>query len=248
MRRHARAALLAALLSLAWCPTLPTGRSMAPTRRLPSRSSRSSWVHRISNEDSTDTRGPCAGAQLRHHRPMGGRLAGQPGLGLNSRCAGLSGNALLLKGVLREGGGKPGPSVATEFGSCCPVSATNQAPVPAAVIVSQRWSWLTAHFNAQVALTREQHADLPSAPSSRPVRLDFGQAEFFTARLRRSETARTGRRDRAVRDNLVSMSASRGIDDQPLRSPAGVTFGFAACPIDELCARFRAIVKGRGKG
>jgi hypothetical protein len=68
----------------------------------------------------------------------------------------------LLKRVLREGSlhEKPGPSIATEFGILLPgVNDEHGTGAILTGIVSQRWDWGTAHFNAQIALTREQHAD-----------------------------------------------------------------------------------------
>src|SRR5580704_13718853 len=69
----------------------------------------------------------------------------------------------LLKAVLREGSlqEKPGPSIATEFGILLP--GINDEHGTGAVlngIASQRWDWGTVHLNAQIAVTREQHADL----------------------------------------------------------------------------------------
>ena len=67
----------------------------------------------------------------------------------------------LLKGVLREGSlqEKTGPSVATEFGILLPgVNAEHGTGAIITGIASQRWDWGTAHFNAQLALTRDQHA------------------------------------------------------------------------------------------
>jgi hypothetical protein len=72
-------------------------------------------------------------------------------------------NGFFLKRVLREGvlQEKPGPSVATEFGTLLPgINGDHGAGASAAAIVSQRWARLTAHFNAQAALTRDSHADL----------------------------------------------------------------------------------------
>jgi hypothetical protein len=74
----------------------------------------------------------------------------------------LAASEALLKGVLREGSlqEKPGPSIATEFGILVP--GVNDERGTGAIldgIVSQRWNWGTIHFNAQIALTREQHAD-----------------------------------------------------------------------------------------
>jgi hypothetical protein len=72
-------------------------------------------------------------------------------------------DAISLKGVLREGvlQGKTGPSVATEFGVLLPeINGTDGVGGNLAFIVSDRWSWGTIHFNAGVALTREQHNDV----------------------------------------------------------------------------------------
>jgi hypothetical protein len=84
-----------------------------------------------------------------------GLIAGIPGTSLVESDA-------LLKGVLREGSlqEKPGPSIATEFGLLLP--GINDQRGPGAVlngIVSQRSDWGTIHFNAQIELTRDQHAD-----------------------------------------------------------------------------------------
>jgi hypothetical protein len=75
----------------------------------------------------------------------------------------LVGNAVFLKGVLREGAlqDKPGPSVATEFGVLLP-GINDERGVGASFlgIVSQRWSWGTVHFDVGAAMTRDHHADL----------------------------------------------------------------------------------------
>ncbi|MGA7863993.1 MAG: hypothetical protein WCA23_08355 [Stellaceae bacterium] len=81
--------------------------------------------------------------------------------------AGVSGTSLveseaLLKSVLREGSlqEKPGPSIATEFGLLLPgVNDEHGTGAILTGIVSQRWDWATVHLNAQIELTREQHAD-----------------------------------------------------------------------------------------
>jgi hypothetical protein len=68
----------------------------------------------------------------------------------------------LLKGVLREGSlqEKPGPSLATEFGVLLPgINDEHGTGAILTGIASQRWNWGTLHLNAQIALTREQHAD-----------------------------------------------------------------------------------------
>jgi hypothetical protein len=100
-----------------------------------------------------------------------GLTAGVPGASLVESQA-------LLKGVLREGSlqEKPGPSIATEFGVLLP-GINDQHGTGAVLngIVSQRWDWGTVHLNAQIELTRQQHADyfldtIIEGPHDRPVR------------------------------------------------------------------------------
>src|SRR5262249_7729486 len=90
----------------------------------------------------------------------------------------------LLKGVLREGTlqEKPGPSIAPDFG--VPLPGINNHHGTGALlngIVSHRWDWGPAPLNAQVDLTRQQHADyfldsIIEGPHDWPVR---PVAEFF---------------------------------------------------------------------
>ena len=78
------------------------------------------------------------------------------------------GDALFLKGVLREGAlqDKSGPSVAVEFGPLLPGLHDEQGWGASWVgIVSQRWSGGTIHFNLGAALTREPTSSL--GPSSK---------------------------------------------------------------------------------
>jgi hypothetical protein len=84
----------------------------------------------------------------------------------------------LLKGVLREGSlqEKPGPSIAIEFGVLLP-GINDQHGTGAVLngIVSHRWEWGTVHLNAQIELTRQQHADyfldgIIEGPHDWPVR------------------------------------------------------------------------------
>jgi len=74
----------------------------------------------------------------------------------------LLGNEFSLKNILREGvlQEKDGPSIAVEFGPLLP--GVNGEPGTGASwggIVSNRWGWLTTHFNAAAAVTRRHHAD-----------------------------------------------------------------------------------------
>jgi hypothetical protein len=162
------------------------------------------------------------------------------GLQPDSSGVALVGNALLLKGVLREGSlqDRSGPSIATEFGFLLPdISAQDPSGTGGAisVIASQRWPVLTAHLNASVALTRQQQADIafsvifegPNDWTVRPVaellyEHDYGGTETASALV--------GAVWR-VRDNISFDVGLRGgwVNDQPLREVrAGVTFGFAA--------------------
>lgn len=104
----------------------------------------------------------------------------------------LVGDALFLKGVLREGvlQDKTGPSVATEFGALMP-GINDELGWGASWlgIVSQRWSGGTVHFNVGAALTREHRGDLfvgtifegPYDWKVRPVAEVFYEREFNTA-------------------------------------------------------------------
>src|SRR5215469_10791782 len=74
----------------------------------------------------------------------------------------LLGNEFSLKNIVRPGvlQEKDGPSIAVEFGPLLP--GVNGEPGTGASwggIVSNRWGWLTTHFNAAAALTRTRHAD-----------------------------------------------------------------------------------------
>src|SRR5215472_3729074 len=69
----------------------------------------------------------------------------------------LIGNEFSLKNIVREGvlQEKDGPSIALEFGPLLPgVNGEPGTGVSWGGIVSNRWGWLTAHFNAAAALTR----------------------------------------------------------------------------------------------
>jgi len=88
---------------------------------------------------------------------------GEHPLSGEDRTSSLVDDAISLKHVLRDGvlQGKTGPSVATEFGVLLPeVNGVPNAGGSWAVIVSDRWSWGTIHFNAGAELTREQHGDV----------------------------------------------------------------------------------------
>ena len=165
-------------------------------------------------------------------------LEGEVAHGFTSGIPGTSvvGNGAFLKGVLREGSlqEKPGPSVATEFGVLLPgVNDEHGAGASLAGILSQRWDWATVHFNTQVALTREQHADYfldmiiegPRDWAVRPV------AEIFYERdvgLFRTRSALVGAIWQ-VQDNIAVDFAVRGArvnDHTAGEIRTGVTFAF----------------------
>lgn len=155
-----------------------------------------------------------------------------------SRKTSLLGNGLFLKGVLREGSlqGKPGPSIATEFGFLLP--SINDDPTRGtggslAAIVSQQWPWMTVHLNAAVAVTRQQTADafvglIVEGPRDWPLR---PVAEVFYERDSGGVTTTSALVGAIwqVRDNIAFDVGLRGaqVNDQPLREVRfGVTFGF----------------------
>ena len=74
----------------------------------------------------------------------------------------LIGNEFSLKNILRDGvlQEKDGPSIAVEFGPLLPgVSGEPGTGATLGGIVSNRWGWLTAHFNAAATVTRSHHGD-----------------------------------------------------------------------------------------
>jgi hypothetical protein len=104
------------------------------------------------------------------------------------------GDALFLKGVLREGvlQDKSGPSVAVEFGPLLPGINDEQGWGASWLgIVSQRWSGGTIHFDLGAALTREHRGDLfvgtiiegPYDWTVRPVAEVVYEREFNTIEI-----------------------------------------------------------------
>jgi hypothetical protein len=154
---------------------------------------------------------------------------------------------VLLKRVLREGAlqEKPGPSVATEFGILLP--GINDEPGTGAVLTgaaSQRGDWGTVHLNAQIELTRDQHADYfldtiiegPYDWVVRPV------SEFFYERdigLFRTHSALVGAIWQ-VQDNIAVDFALRGalVNDHTVGEiRAGVTFAFGVTKGPDILSR-----------
>ncbi len=92
----------------------------------------------------------------------------------------LAAQGAFLKWVVQPGvlQGQSGPSIAMEFGPLLPgVNADPGVGFSWAGIVSQRWDWVTAHFNVQTNLTRDHDAEAfldvilegPSTWKVRPV-------------------------------------------------------------------------------
>jgi hypothetical protein len=158
-----------------------------------------------------------------------GLTAGIPGTSLGESDA-------LLKGVLREGSlqEKPGPSIGTEFGVLLP--GVNDEHGTGAILTgtaSQRWEAGTAHFNAQIALTREQHADYfldiiiegPHDWVVRPVSEIFYERDVGRFRTRSALIGAIWQ----MQDNIAVDFGLRGArvnDHSAGEIRAGVTFAF----------------------
>jgi hypothetical protein len=156
----------------------------------------------------------------------------------------------LLKGVLREGvlQEKSGPSIATEFGILLPgINDEHGTGAILTGIVSQRWDWATVHLNAQIELTREQHADYfldtiiegPHDWVVRPV------AEIFYERdagLFRTRSALIGAIWQ-VQDNIAVDFGLRGahVNDHTVGEiRAGVTVAFRVTKGPDILSRLIA--------
>jgi hypothetical protein len=177
-----------------------------------------------------------------------GLTAGVPGTSLIESDA-------LLKAVLREGGlqSKPGPSIATEFGVLLP-GVNDQHGTGAVLngIASQRWDWGTVHFNAQIELTRQQHADyfldsIIEGPYDWPVR---PVAEIFyesDVSLFRTGSALIGAIWQ-IQDNIAVDFGLRGarVNGQTAGEiRAGVTFAFGVTKgPDILSSLFASALRG----
>jgi hypothetical protein len=174
------------------------------------------------------------------------------GLSAGVRGTSLVESDALLKGVLREGSlqEKPGPSIATEFGVLLP-GINDQHGTGAVLngIVSQRWDWGTVHLNAQIALTREQHADyfldgIIEGPHDWPVR---PVAELFyesDVSLFRTGSALVGAIWQ-VQDNVAVDFGLRGarVNGQTVGEiRAGVTFAFGVTKGPDILSELLASV------
>ena len=142
---------------------------------------------------------------------------------------------VMLKYVIRPGvlQGKPGLSIATEFGPMLPNIGEPGMGFEWEGIVSQRWEWGTVHLNVWTELTREQHGELhfdaivegPHTWTLRPV-LEvysdtvFNQSQTFSALV----GAIWQLRDNLAFDMGLRYAQVNGRPVNELR--AGVTFGF----------------------
>jgi len=177
-----------------------------------------------------------------------GLTAGVPGTSLLESQA-------LLKGVLREGSlqEKPGLSIGTEFGALLP-GINDQHGTGAVLngIVSQRWDWGTAHLNAQIELTRQQHVDyfldsIIEGPHDWPVR---PVAEIFyesDVSLFRTGSALVGAIWQ-VQDNIAVDFGLRGarVNGQTageIRAGVTIAFGVTKGP-DILSGLFASALRG----
>jgi hypothetical protein len=156
-------------------------------------------------------------------------------------------NDAFLKAVLREGSlqEKSGPSIATEFGVLLPgINDEHGTGASLAGIVSQRWDWGTAHLNAQIELTREQHADYffdtiiegPHDWVVRPVSEIFYERDVGLFRTRSALFGAIWQ----VQDNIAVDFGLRGahVNDHTLGEiRAGVTFAFGVTKGPDILSR-----------
>ena len=179
-----------------------------------------------------------------------GLTAGIPGASV------VAGEAL-LKSVLREGSlqEKPGPSIATEFGILLPgINDEHGTGAILTGIVSHRWDWATVHANAQIALTREQHADYffdtiiegPYHWVVRPVSEIFYERDVGLLRTRSALIGAIWQ----VQDNIAVDFALRGAhvnDHTAGEIRAGVTFAFGVTKGPDILSGLSRIALNRGR-
>jgi hypothetical protein len=178
-----------------------------------------------------------------------GKLA--HGLTADLPAAALVGSDVLLKGVLREGSlqEKPGPSIATEFGILLPgINDEHGTGAVLNAIASQRWDWGTVHLNAQIALTRERHADYfldaiiegPYDWAVRPVSEIFYERDVGLFRTRSVLIGAIWQ----VQDNIAVDLGLRGAHVNSVTAGeirAGVTFAFGVTKGPEVLSRISAL-------
>ncbi len=161
---------------------------------------------------------------------------GQFPLSASDQAAALTDAGVFLKHVLRPGGlqNENGPSIAIEFGALGPgINADTGFGASVDGIISQRFDWGTVHFNSQMTLTRDHHADLflstiiegPSQWKVRPVAEIFYEEEFGQSRAVSGLIGAIWQ----VRDDLAFDVGFRHAqrNGQPVNEiRAGLTFGF----------------------
>ena len=159
--------------------------------------------------------------------------------------------ARLFSKALREGSlqEKPGPSIATEFGLLLPgVNDEHGTGAILTGIVSQRWDWATVHFNAQIELTREQHADyfldtIVEGPHDwvvRPVSEIFYEREVDLFRTRSALIGAIWQ----VQNNIAVDFGLRGArvnDHTAGEIRAGVTFAFGVTKGPDILSAPRSL-------
>ena len=172
-----------------------------------------------------------------------GLTAGIPGTSV------IAGEAL-LKVVLREGAlqEKTGPGIATEFGVLLPgINDEHGTGAILTGIASQRWNWGTLHLNAQIALTREQHADYffstiiegPNDCVVRPVSEIFYEQDVGQFQTRSALIGAIWQ----VQGNIAVDFALRGarVNDRTAGEiRAGVTFAFGVNKRPDILSGFIA--------
>jgi len=143
-------------------------------------------------------------------------------------------------------------SIATEFGILLPgINDEQGSGAVVNAIASQRWDWGIVHLNAQIALTREQHADYvldtiiegPHDWVVRPVSEAFYEQDVGLFRTRSVLIGAIWQ----VQDNIAVDFAVRGarINDHTAGEiRAGVTFAFGVTKGPALLSLFAFAPRG----
>jgi len=141
----------------------------------------------------------------------------------------------MLKYVVQPGvlQGKPGPSIAAEFGPLLPNIGGSSMGFEWEGIVSQRWEWGTVHLNVDPELTRDHHGALfldaiiegPRTWTVRPVLEIYSDSVVSQSQTYSALVGAIWQ----VRDNLAFDMGLRYalVNGRPVNElRAGVTFGF----------------------
>ena len=233
-------------------PHWPIGHSMAPMRPLRERVKWKSSLARWSIFAERSLFAPDLRVNYGFAADWEASLEGDVAHGLTAGTPASSviESQALLKHVLREGvlQEKTGPSIATEFGILLP--GINDEPGTGAVltgIASQRWDWGTVHLNAQIELTREQHADyfldtIVEGPYDwvvRPVSEIFYERDIGLSRTRSVLIGAIWQ----AQDNIAVDFGLRGalVNDHTVGEiRAGVTFAFGVTKGPDILSRLFA--------